>query len=62
MARFAPNPNGFRHAELRDTVQTLGAFADEGYTASQMSYDLQQKHILHQQKADSFALIRYKDT
>lgn len=45
LARFAPNLNGFRHAELRDTVQALGTFAEGDYTTSQMSYDLRRLRL-----------------
>jgi len=45
LSQFAPTLNGFRHAELRHTVQTLLAVPPEAYTATQMSYDLRRLRL-----------------
>ena len=45
LSQFAPTLNGFRHAELRQTVQALLAVPPEAYTATQMSYDLRRLRL-----------------
>jgi hypothetical protein len=45
LSRFAPSLNGFRHADVREIVPTLLGIAPEGYTASQMSYDLRRLRL-----------------
>ena len=45
LSRFAPTLNGFRHAELRTTVQALLCVPPEAYTASQMTYDLRRLRL-----------------
>jgi hypothetical protein len=45
LSRFAPTLNGFRHAEVRPIVQALLGVAVDGYTASQMSYDLRRLRL-----------------
>lgn len=45
LCRFTPSVNGFRHAELRDSVRVLLAETAEGYSASQMSYDLRRLRL-----------------
>ena len=44
LARFAPNLNGFRHADLRPIVQSLLDTSDD-YTPAQMSYDLRRLRL-----------------
>jgi hypothetical protein len=45
LTRFLPNLNGFRNAELRQTVQALLSLKPEAYTADQMSYDLRRLRL-----------------
>ena len=45
LSRFLPALNGFSHADLRETMQTLLNVAPEQYTASQMSYDLRRLRL-----------------
>jgi hypothetical protein len=45
LSRFLPALNGFRNAELRETVRTLLDVAPDEYTASQMSYDLRRLRL-----------------
>ncbi|MGB8648842.1 MAG: hypothetical protein WCF84_26635 [Anaerolineae bacterium] len=45
LTRFLPTLNGFRNAELRQTVQALLNVEPEAYTASQMSYDLRRLRL-----------------
>lgn len=45
LSRFLPAVNGFRNAELRQTVQALLNLSPEAYTASQMSYDLRRLRL-----------------
>lgn len=45
LSRFAPNLNGFRHADVREIVSALLGIAPSTYTASQMSYDLRRLRL-----------------
>ena len=45
LSRFLPALNGFRNAELRETVQALLNVSPDEYTASQMSYDLRRLRL-----------------
>lgn len=45
LTRFLPSLQGFRNAELRQTVQALLNLEPEAYTASQMSYDLRRLRL-----------------
>lgn len=45
LSRFLPAVNGFDHADLRDTMQTLLQVTPDQYTASQMSYDLRRLRL-----------------
>jgi len=45
LTRFLPTLNGFRNAELRQTVQALLNLEPEAYTANQMSYDLRRLRL-----------------
>lgn len=45
LTRFLPTLNGFRNAELRETVRGLLNLQPEAYTASQMSYDLRRLRL-----------------
>ncbi len=45
LSRFAPNVNGFRHAEVREMIQALLGVTPDHYTASQMSYDLRRLRL-----------------
>jgi hypothetical protein len=45
LSQFASALNGFRHAQLRQTVQALLAVPPEAYTATQMSYDLRRLRL-----------------
>ena len=45
LSRFLPALNGFDHADLRDTMQTLLQVTPDQYTASQMSYDLRRLRL-----------------
>lgn len=40
LCRFTPTLNGFRHRDLRPIVQDLLHVSPDGYSASQMTYDL----------------------
>jgi len=45
LCRFTLQLNGFRHAELRDSVQVLLGHTPETYSASQMTYDLRRLRL-----------------
>jgi hypothetical protein len=45
LSRFLPALNGFRHAALRESVQTLLNLSPEEYTVSLMSYDLRRLRL-----------------
>jgi hypothetical protein len=45
LSRFLPALNGFDHADLRETVQTLLNVSPDDYTANQMSYDLRRLRL-----------------
>jgi len=45
LSRFLPAINGFRNAELRQTVRTLLNLEPDAYTASQMGYDLRRLRL-----------------
>ncbi len=47
LTRFLPTLHGFRNAELRQTVQALLNLEPEAYTASQMSYDVPCRNLIH---------------
>lgn len=45
LSRFLPALNGFRNAELRETIRALLNVSPDDYTASQMSYDLRRLRL-----------------
>jgi hypothetical protein len=45
LSRFLPNLNGFRNADLRETMQTILNLSPDQYTATQMSYDLRRLRL-----------------
>jgi hypothetical protein len=45
LTRFLPGLNGFRNADLRQTVQSLLNLSPDEYTATQMSYDLRRLRL-----------------